>query len=103
MNGADLGLTGRTAILDTGTTLIIAPAADAAAIHAKIPGSQSDGQGGFTIPCTTTTAVSLNFGGANFDINPTDLLFAPVDTNNLQGDCISGISSGQIGGANEWL
>jgi hypothetical protein len=103
VGGQDLGLQGRTAILDTGTTLIVAPAADAAAVHAKIDGAQSDGQGGFTIPCTTTAVVSLNFGGTNFDINPSDLLFAPVDPNNLTGDCISGISSGNIGGANEWL
>lgn len=103
VNGQDLGLQGRTAILDTGTTLIMAPAADAAAVHAKINGAKSDGQGGFTIPCTTTDVVSLNFGGTNFDINPSDLLFSPVDPNNLSGDCISGISSGNIGGANEWL
>lgn len=103
VNGADLGLKGRTAILDTGTTLIIAPAADAAAVHKAIPGAQSDGQGGFTIPCTTTATVTLTFGGQAFDINPQDLLFAPVDTNDLTGDCVSGISSGNIGGATEWL
>jgi hypothetical protein len=101
--GMDLGLNGRTAILDTGTTLIIAPTADAEAVHAMIPGSKSDGQGGFTIPCTTTTVVSMTFGGQAFDINPTDLLFTPVDPNNLQGDCISGISTGQIGGPLQWL
>lgn len=103
IDGQDLGLAGRTGILDTGTTLIVAPANDAEALHAMIPGSQSDGQGGFTIPCTTNTVVSLNFGGQAFDINPVDLLFTPVDPNNLQGDCISGITSGQIGGAQQWL
>jgi hypothetical protein len=103
VNGQDLGLQGRTAILDTGTTLIIAPPADAAAVHAAIPGAQSDGQGGFTIPCTTTASVALTFGGQEFAIDPRDLLFAPVDPNNLTGDCVSGISSGQIGGATEWL
>ncbi|KDQ57236.1 hypothetical protein JAAARDRAFT_178857 [Jaapia argillacea MUCL 33604] len=102
-DGTDLGLTGRTAILDTGTTLIIAPATDAAAVHAAIPGSQSDGQGGFTIPCTTTTVVSLSFGGTVFTIDPRDLAFAPVNNNDLTGTCVSGISSGQIGGATEWL
>ena len=103
VNGEDLGLQGRTAILDTGTTLIIAPPADAEAVHAKIPGSKSDGQGGFTIPCTNTAVVSLAFGGQSFDINSTDLLFAPVNQNDLTGDCISGISSGQIGGPTQWL
>ena len=103
VGGQDLGLSGRTAILDTGTTLILAPAADAEAVHNKISGAKSDGQGGFTIPCTNTAVVSMTFGGQNFDINPTDLLFAPVDPNDLQGDCISGISSGNVGGPNQWL
>lgn len=103
VNGKDLGLNARTAILDTGTTLIIAPAEDAAAVHAQIPGSKSDGDGGFIIPCTTNAVMSLIFGGMTFDIQPIDLLFAPVDVSNLTGDCVSGVSSGQIGDANEWL
>ncbi|TFK49900.1 aspartic peptidase A1 [Heliocybe sulcata] len=102
-DGKDLGLTGRTAILDTGTTLIIAPPADATAVHQAIPGAKSDGQGGFTIPCTTTTSLALSFGGTSFAIDPRDLAFQPVDANDLTGDCVSGISSGQIGGAQEWL
>lgn len=43
---ASLRKAGRTAILDTGTTLIIAPAADAEALHRAIPGAKPDGQGG---------------------------------------------------------
>lgn len=41
--------------------------------------------------------------GTSFAIDPRDLLFAPVDANDLTGDCVSGISSGSVGGANEWL
>jgi len=103
VNGKSLGLNGRTAILDTGTTLIIAPAADAKAIHAKIPGSKTDSQGDYIIPCTNTAVVSFSFGGRAFDINPLDLLFVPVDDKNLKGDCYSGIAAGQIGTAEEWL
>lgn len=102
-NGQDLGLQGRTAILDTGTTLIVAPPSDAAAVHATIAGAKQDGQGGFTIPCQTNASVALTFGGQAFDIDTRDLLFAPVDPNNLDGDCVSGISSGEVGGATEWL
>ncbi|PCH42313.1 acid protease [Wolfiporia cocos MD-104 SS10] len=102
-NGQDLGLTGRTAILDTGTTLIIAPQNDADAVHATIPGAASDGSGGYTIPCTTNTSIALTFGGQAFAINPLDLLFAPVNDNDLTGDCVSGISAGEVGGATEWL
>lgn len=103
VSGKDLGLTGRTAILDTGTSLIIAPPADAQALHAQIPGAKADGQGGFTIPCTTDAQVAFTMGGKSFSIDPRDLLFVPVNQNNLQGDCVSGIMSGQIGGPQEWL
>jgi hypothetical protein len=103
VNGKDLGLTGRTAILDTGTSLILAPPADAQALHAQIPGAKADAQGGFTIPCTTNTQISFSMGGQNFAIDSRDLLFVPVSQNNLQGDCVSGIMSGQIGGAQQWL
>jgi hypothetical protein len=103
VDGKSLGLNGRTAILDTGTTLIVAPPADAAAVHAVIPGAKSDGQGGFTVPCTTSANVALTFGGKAFSINSADLAVDPVDPTNLSGDCVSGISSGEVGGATEWL
>lgn len=104
VNGQSVGLDqGRTAILDTGTTLIVAPPDDAAAVHQAIQGSQSDGQGGFTVPCTMTESVALTFNNQSFAIDPRDIAFLPVDANNPTGDCTSGISSGQIGGATEWL
>jgi Eukaryotic aspartyl protease len=103
VNGTDLGLTGRSGILDTGTTLIIAPPADAAAVHAAIPGSQSDGQGGYTIPCTTTASVALSFGGTSFAIDVRDIIIQPIDPSQPNGQCISGISSGSVGTATEWL
>ncbi len=82
---------------------MIVPAADALAIHQQIKGAASDGQGGFTVPCTTTASVAITFGGQEFTIDPRDLAFTPVDPNDPQGDCISGIGAGNIGGANEWL
>jgi len=93
------------AILDTGTTLAILPQADAEAIHAAIPGSQSDGQGGFTIPCNSKSVVSLSFGGKAFDVDPRDLAFQPL-SRDPNGDCVSGIAgapNGAVGNANEWL
>lgn len=99
VDGQDTGLTGKTAILDTGTTLIVAPAADALAVHQLIDGAQSDGQGGFIVPCDTTASVAMTFGGASFTIDPRDIAFFPLG----DGTCISGISSGNIGGADEWL
>ncbi|EGG09113.1 uncharacterized protein MELLADRAFT_34629 [Melampsora larici-populina 98AG31] len=92
----------RTGILDTGTTLIVAPPADAQALHAHIPGASSDGKGGFFIPCTSKAKVALSFGGVPFEINPVDLTFQPTTTD-LSANCISAISSGTVGGPNQWL
>ncbi|SNX84309.1 related to extracellular aspartic proteinase [Melanopsichium pennsylvanicum] len=103
VGGTDLDLQNRTAILDTGTTLIVAPQRDADAVHAQIPGSKSDGQGGYTIPCTTTKQVAFKFGGVVFPIDSRDMLFLPVDANDLKGECVSAISAGNVGQANEWL
>lgn len=103
VNGADQGLTDRTAILDTGTTLMVLPPADAQTIHNNIPGAASDGQGGFTVPCTTNASVALTFGGQEFTIDPRDIAFQPVNANDPTGDCVSGITSGEVGGADEWL
>jgi len=102
VDGKNAGLQGRTAILDTGTTLVIAPRDDAEAVHALVPGSKSDGQGGFTVPCNTKAQIALQFGNRRFTIDPRDLAFAPL-SDDPAGDCLSGISSGQVGDANAWL
>jgi hypothetical protein len=103
VNGQDLGFRNRSAILDTGTSLMVAPAEDAEAIHKAIPGAKSDNQGGFTIPCTTNASLALILGGQPFTIKSEDLLFQPVNTNDPTGECVSGISSGDIDGPNVWL
>lgn len=125
MNGKDLNMTNRTAILDTGTvrrihynmpqwtyadiislreTLLVGPRDDVKTIHNAIPGSKSKDGTDWTIPCTTTAKLSLTFGGKDFSIDPRDLSFLPVDPKNLKGDCTSAISgSGSIGGDQEWL
>jgi len=99
--GKNLGLQGRSAILDTGTTLIIAPQSDAEILHAAIPGSTSDGSGQFTIPCSTTATVALTFGGESFAIDARDLAFGPIARGAT--DCLSGVGGGSIGGPGQWL
>jgi hypothetical protein len=102
VDGTNLNLNGRSAILDTGTTLMVLPAADAKVIHEAIPGAKEI-DGTFTVPCTTNSSLALTFGKQPFAIDPRDLTFLPVDPNDLTGDCISGISVGQLGGADTWL
>ena len=100
-NGADTGLTGRTAILDTGTTLILAPPSDAQKLMQSLGGACDAQQ--CTIPCTTQASLALSFGNASFGINPRDLAVLPIDPNNPAGSCTAGIQPQQIGAATEWL
>ncbi|KAJ7352443.1 acid protease [Mycena albidolilacea] len=91
INGGDVRINSTVAILDTGTTLLIAPTPDAAAIHAQIPGAKLQDSGSYTIPCNTAASVALKFGGKSFVINPKDLLFA--SGGRTSGDCTSGIGA----------
>jgi len=105
IDGKDAGLTSRTAILDTGTTLVLAPAADAKVIHDGIPGAKSDGIGGYTLPCKTNVTVSFTFGGGLFTIDPRDLVTSPVNADDPTGECVSGIVADTITGdsTSQWL
>jgi len=77
------------------------PLDDAMIIHQMIPGAQDDGFGGFTVPCTTNASVALTYSGRLFTIDPRDLAFYPVDSNDPQGDCVSGIIGDGTG--TQWL
>ncbi|KIY43780.1 acid protease, partial [Fistulina hepatica ATCC 64428] len=100
----DMGWHDRTAVIDTGTTLVVVPQPDADAIHAWIPGAKfSNSSGLWTIPCNATTIVSLTFGGRPFPIDSRDLSFLPVDPKELGGQCISGIVAGVANADKRWL
>ncbi|GJJ05817.1 hypothetical protein Clacol_000004 [Clathrus columnatus] len=101
VNDQNLGFVNQTAILDTGTTLFVAPPDVVNAIHAQIPGAVPS-SGGFTVPCTTNASVALTIGNSSFAIDPHDIAFLPVNPNEPAGACTSGIvSSGTQ--SNRWL
>jgi len=102
VNGKDSGLSGRTAILDTGTTLMVLPQSDAAAVHQLITGAQDAGNGQFVVPCNLTDSVAITFGGQAFTIDPRDIAVQPVSQDGTQ--CLSGITGGSFGTSNtQWL
>jgi hypothetical protein len=70
---------------------MLLPQSDAVLIHQNIPGAQSDGQGGFLVPCTTNASVALTYGGQLFTIDPRDIARQAV--NDSEGFCVSGIST----------
>ncbi|WVQ85443.1 hypothetical protein IAT38_007608 [Cryptococcus sp. DSM 104549] len=95
-------VTGRQAILDTGTSLMIAPEADALAFHSQINGAADLGNGMFSIPCTLNQEVTMTFGSVAFQLDVRDLIFQPL-TNDLTGDCLSSLSAGTIKDDVTWL
>ncbi|KAK0495372.1 aspartic peptidase domain-containing protein [Armillaria luteobubalina] len=104
VNGESLGLLDRFAVLDTGSTLILAQSKDVASIHQRIPGARLSDQGSWIIPCQTSAVVSFVIGGREFPIDSRDLRFSYVDENSTV-DCISGISHGRelLEGPTHWL
>jgi len=87
VDGNDLGLVNRTGVLEVWPRLCcLARGVD------------------WTIPCTTTSTLSLSFGGQDWTIDARDLSFLPIDPNNLKGDCTSAISgTSPFGRETEWL
>ncbi|KAF2424812.1 acid protease [Tothia fuscella] len=97
-NGKSAGLTGRSAIIDTGTSFILMPPGDAATLHKLIPGSSQNGQA-FTIPCDTNKKVQITFGKTAYDIDPRDYVGKSLG----EGGCSSNIVGLQTFGATQWL
>ncbi|KAK7454473.1 hypothetical protein VKT23_011229 [Stygiomarasmius scandens] len=105
VNGYDMGWTNRTVVLDTGTTLLIVPEDDSDAIHRLIPGAKPDmASSAWKIPCKTDVSISMTFEGMEFSLDPRDIAWNPVDVNDPDGECYSGIHGGSFGlGPTHWL
>ncbi len=99
VDGQSLGLTGKTAIIDTGTSYILMPPEDAKALHAKLPGSESRGET-FTVPCDINLPVQFIFSGVTYDVSPKDYVGKPDKTGKI---CSSNIVGHQSFGPDAWL
>ncbi|RIA81383.1 aspartic peptidase domain-containing protein [Glomus cerebriforme] len=89
-------ISGSDAIIDTGTTLVIIPPADADAIHNAIPGSTKE-SGTYLIPSDTSAVVSFTFGGINYNIKTEDLLVDDagngLSVSGIQGSTLPGMET----------
>lgn len=105
VNGRNLKLFRRTAILDTGTTLVLAPTNDSELLHKHIPGAYPDNSGGFILPCNTNIVVALIFDGRIFNIDPQDIVRGPVKVKKFTDGtfCASGIAGTDSLLKNQWL
>lgn len=98
VDGKALGVKGRSAIIDTGTSFILMPSDDAVALHKLISGSTQSGET-FTVPCSATEIVQLSFGGVNFNISTADYVGRRLGG----GACASNIIGRQTFGSTQWL
>lgn len=101
VSGTSCKFTGRSAIVDTGTSYVLMPPADAKILHAQIPGSTNPGGSpNFMIPCSTTKTIQFTFSGVIYSVQPDDYLGKADSTGKM---CASNIIGQQAYSANQWI
>ncbi|CAI7564739.1 unnamed protein product [Penicillium glandicola] len=102
VNGQSCNFTGKSATIDTGTTYIMIPPADAKALFALFPDAsqQPSNSNNWLVPCNSTATIEFGFSGVKYNISPKDYV------GNAESDgsdyCISTIVGYASNGAN-WL
>ncbi|KAJ6534330.1 aspartic peptidase domain-containing protein [Mycena capillaripes] len=88
-------------VLDTGTPTAQLPQQLVDAIYTKIPGAKTvedeSGELIWTVPCNTTTSVSIQIGGQSFPIHPLDISDVVIDTLHNTPVCITPWSGAEGG------
>lgn len=101
VSGTSCKFVGKSAIIDTGTSYILMPLADAQIVHAQIPGStNARGSPNFMIPCNSVATVQFTFSGVTYAVHPNDYMGKADDTGKL---CASNIIGQQAYSANQWI
>lgn len=91
--------TGKSAVVDTGTTFMLLPPDDSKQLHSQIPQSQQEGAI-FKIPCSTEQPVQIIISGVSYNITPKDYIGNPINGGSL---CESNIIGKQAFGPDKWL
>ncbi|TVY31934.1 Aspartic-type endopeptidase [Lachnellula subtilissima] len=84
--------------IDTGTSFIFAPPADAKKLHASIDGATSSDDSTYTVPCTTTTPLTFSFGQSTYSVPSKDWVSAEAN-----GVCTSNVYGVGVVDDNSWL
>jgi Eukaryotic aspartyl protease len=88
---------GVTAILDSGTSFMLLPPADADALNIQIPGAVANGET-YTVPCDASASVTVTIAGQQWAIDPKN--YVGVQSGDA---CLSNIVAHQTFGATQWL
>ncbi|KAF4602317.1 hypothetical protein EYR40_005522 [Pleurotus pulmonarius] len=102
VNGSPV-VTGGQAIVDTGTTLLLGPAASVSRFYAAIPGARDAtntvGAGFFTFPCNSLPPLSLTLGGRAFPISAASFNLGTLTAGSTT--CVGGVAS--VNFDNMWI
>ena len=99
VDGTPVKLTGNTAIIDSGTTYILIPPADAKQLHASIPGAVQENDAQWNIPCNTDLDIQFVFSGQGYSVSPKDYVGPKVGG----GLCSSHFVGTQGSGPDQWI
>ncbi|KAJ9646132.1 hypothetical protein H2204_000794 [Knufia peltigerae] len=97
VDGKAVGFTGKSAILDTGTSYILMPPSDAQKLHSLIPGSTQNGEI-FVVPCSSNVNLYFTFSGVRYAVSPKDYV-----GQDLGNGCQSKVIGHQAFGPDEWI
>ncbi|KAJ5229611.1 hypothetical protein N7489_010319 [Penicillium chrysogenum] len=102
VNGQSCNFSGKTATIDTGTTYLLIPPADAKALFSLVPDSsqQPDNPNNYLIPCNSTATIEFEFSGVKYNVSPKDYVGNPEPEGSDY--CISTIVGYASNGA-DWL
>jgi cathepsin D len=82
---------GKTAIIDTGTSMILLPTNDAAKLHSLFPQMKQNGEN-FQLLCSSTQLILFTLGGATYAIPPKDYLGRSIDGQYCASNIIGRVS-----------
>ncbi|CAG8176550.1 unnamed protein product [Penicillium nalgiovense] len=102
VNGQSCNFSGKSATIDTGTTYLLIPPADAKALFSLVPDSsqQPSDPNNYLIPCNSTATIEFEFSGVKYNVSPKDYVGNPEEDGSVY--CISTIVGHASKGA-DWL
>ncbi|KAK4705571.1 hypothetical protein P7C70_g634, partial [Phenoliferia sp. Uapishka_3] len=85
------------AVIDSGTSVIVAPTASAATFWASVPDSAVYGSGYYTFPCSATLSISFSFGGSStqWAMSAANLNLGKVSSTSTR--CVGSIVGADVG------
>ncbi|OJT14715.1 Aspartic protease [Trametes pubescens] len=110
IGGASVSVGGKTAVskfdtvIDSGSTIMTAPADAAAAFWKTVKGSQvfDEEQGLYSFPCASVPQVAFSWGGKSWAISADDFNLGMTEQGSK--DCVGALAAGDIGlGKSTWL